>query len=393
MFDFSHIPLARLSLFHSKARLFISVSGVAFAVLLMFVEMGFLNGLFDSQAHLATVFNADLIMMNNSKEATIPLLPFPKSRLIQAKAFAGVTSAYPLYMEMERARWKALPGKRPLASGPSEHKLVVFGFDPEDAVFQIPEVIRLAPLLKEPDTALFDVESKPVYGDVSPGSKAELSHRGIRVVGNFPFGADFRVDGNVLVSDQTFSKLFPNPRTGEETSGNVEFGLLKLSPGTEPAAVQRAMMSSFNDVSILTPQEFQTQIKKFWGEVQPVGIVFGMGMAFGFAIGVSICYQILYTDIFDHIAQYATLKAIGYSNGYVAGVVIVQAIYLTLLGFLPGALCSVGAYRLLHHLSGMIMQITPARIVGIFALTLVMSVVAAIIAIRPALRFDPAEVF
>src|SRR5258708_2992685 len=99
----SRTPLAWLSLSHNKTRLFASVGGVAFAVVPMLSEVGFLNGLYDSQTLLIKKLNADLIMMHRHKEAVLPNLPFAKKRLVQARAQEGVEAVYPLYFKMHGA--------------------------------------------------------------------------------------------------------------------------------------------------------------------------------------------------------------------------------------------------------------------------------------------------
>ncbi len=376
------IPLAWLNLVQNKARLLASVGGVAFAVVLMFLEMGFLNGLYDSQTEVVKKMNADLVLVHAQKEAVVPKLPFPKKRLAQARGHPGVAAAYALYVEEFRAVWKnALTHK--------EYPILVFGFDPDEPVFLIPEVAANADALKVADTALIDAHSKNFFGDLRPGVEAELSRRKVRVVGTFPLGADFRVDGNVLVSDSTFFNCF---RASE--SARVEFGLLKVTPGYDPREVRQSLSDSLpDDVSVLTREEFMDRVKKYWGESKPVGYVFILGTVVGFLIGVTICYQILYTDIADQLPQYATLKAIGYTNGYLVKVVLSEAVYLAVLGFAPGLLISLGLYAALQWASGVLMRLTPERAALVFVLTVAMCVVSGAIAIRKVMNSDPAEVF
>ena len=64
----------------------------------------------------------------------------------------------------------------------------------------------------------------------------------------------------------------------------------------------------------------------------------------GLIVGMVIVYQILFSDIASHLKEYATLKAIGYSNGYLRRTVPGAALILAILGFIPGLVLSVVLY-------------------------------------------------
>jgi putative ABC transport system permease protein len=383
----SKTPLAWLNFVYNKPRMLISLAGVAFAVVLMFIEMGFSNGLFDSETYLLKMLNADLIIVSEFKQSIVPKMPFAKKRLIQARAVRGVEATYPLYVDEYHALWKNTKDGK-------QHPILVLAFDPDDPVFLIPEVAQQAPRLKVQDTALIDSKSRDFYGDLVAGSTAELSRHSIRVVGTFPLGPDFRVDGSLLISDRTFLKCIADPQTGAAEASRVDFGLIRVAPGYEVTTVRDDLVRALpTDVRVLTKQEFGDRIRDYWGNSKPVGYVFALGTFVGFIIGVTICYQILYTDIMDHLPQYATLKAIGYSNGYLVKIVLQEALFLAVIGFFPGMLCSLGVYALLQHLSGILMQLTVDRALTVFVLTVVMCSLSGLIAIRKVIQSDPAEVF
>jgi putative ABC transport system permease protein len=383
------IPLAWKNFVHNKGRMLASVGGVGFAVVLMFIEMGFSNGLYDSETQVIKLLNADLIIVHEFKEAVVPKVPFPKLRIIQARRVPGVQATYPLYVEEYQALWK-----RTKAQGGNAHPILVFAQNPDDPVFLIPDVARQQSKLKEKDTALVDTRSREFYGDLTPGTRAELSSKEITIVGNFTLGPDFRADGYIIVSDLTFFKCFPNAKAGGTEASRVEFGLVAVTPGYDVEKVQADLQKALpNDVRVLTKQELADRVKHFWASSKPVGYVFGLGTFVGFLIGVTICYQILFTDIVDHLPQYATLKAIGYPNSYLVKLVLQQAIYLGIIGFFPGLVCSLGIYALLQGSTGILMQLTPGRVVMVFVLTVAMCALSGLIAIRKVISSDPAEVF
>ena len=125
-------------------------------------------------------------------------------------------------------------------------------------------------------------------------------------------------------------------------------GLIKASPGVDVEELRTRIARALpDDVRVLTKEGLATAIKLFWARNQPVGLVFGLGMVVGFVIGVTICYQILFTDVNDHQAEFATLKAMGYGNGFLVGVVMREGLYLSLLAFLPGLIFSYLSYSTL----------------------------------------------
>jgi putative ABC transport system permease protein len=385
--SFERTPIAWLSLVHRKPRLLAAVAGVGFAAVLMFLEMGFRYGLFDSQTYALRMMNADLVILHSQKEALVPQLPFPRRRLVQALAVPQVVAAYPLYVEEYRSSWKN-------GTDGHDYPILAYGIEPDDPVFLIPEVLRQAQALKEPDTALVDSESRHFYGELAEGGRGELARRAVRIVGTFPLGPDFRVDGNIIVSGQTFANAFGNPADPSARRSLVEFGLLKVKPGEDVEAVQRAVVAALPaDVRVLTKAELIALVENYWNRSKPVGVVFGLGMFVGFLIGVAICYQILYTDILDHLPQYATLKAIGYRNRDVVALVMRKAFYLGAFGFVVGLAVSSGLYAALHDYSGIRMEFTAGRTLVVLLSTIAMCLASAGIAIRKVVEADPAEVF
>ena len=378
-------PLAWKSFTHDKMKFASSVGGVAFAVVLMFVEMGFLNGLFDSHTRVVELLDADLLMVNVDKLAVIPKLSFARRDLWEARAVQGVASVAAVRLDEMRSMFKDLGGHH-------DYPMLVYGCDAADPPFRLPGLKEAAARLTELDSVLLDGLSKDLYGDLSPGHDVEIAGRRLHVVGNFALGPDFRADGNAIVSERTFLDMYAGPRGAEAEL--IEFGLIRLAPGADRDAVQRAIRAHVSPaVSVLRPEEFSSRVRYFWGQSKPVGFVFGLGLAVGFLIGLTICYQILYVDICDHLPQYATLKAIGYDNAYLLSVVLKQALYLAVMGFIAGLGVSRAVYATVEFYTKVPMFFTPLRVGGVGVLTLVMCLVSGLIAIGKALDADPAEVF
>jgi putative ABC transport system permease protein len=178
------------------------------------------------------------------------------------------------------------------------------------------------------------------------------------------------------------------------TLGKVGIGVVRLKPGADPKAVQAAMRAHLpQDVKILTRQEMIDQEVGYWATATPIGFVFTFGVIMGLVVGMIIVYQILFADISDHLKEYATLKAMGYTNRYLAGVVLFESSILGLAGFGPGiALCE-RLYVITKQATMLPMTIEPVRATQVLVLTLLMCWASALIAVRKLRSADPADVF
>jgi putative ABC transport system permease protein len=400
------VPLAWLNLIHDKRRFAVALAGVCFAVVLIFMEYGFWNALFDSSVAVIRQLDADLILTSKSRFSLVASQQFPRRRLFQAQAVEGVQSAHPFYIEYNLSEWKNPDAKPP--DNASAHPIRVLAFDPDNPVFRLPEVAAFREQLKRPNTVLVDAESRNEYGRLTPGTERELAGRIVRVVGTFHLGTDFTTNGNVIMSDVNFARFFPDRdappgREGVPLPGSpqrnsslaeVDLGVLKLAPGADLARVRADVRARLpDDVDVFTVAELVRQEMDFWETVSPIGFVFGLGMVMGFIIGAVVCYQILSTEIGDHLAEYATLKAIGYRHRILTRVILQEALMLSVLGFLPGVVLSWVLYALLAGWTGLLMQLTLGRGCLILGLTILMCMLSGLIAVRKVQLADPAEVF
>ena len=378
--------LAWAILSHKKMRFLVSVTGIAFAILLMFVEIGFLNGLMDSESLLARNLDADLVMTNGMKTYAYGLNPFPRERLAQSLEVEGVKEATGFYMH-----WIRLKNTR----DKKIHDIMALAYDTASPALLIPEAAAWGKALKYPFTALFDrTLRQAVYGNFSPGMDIELEGRRIRLIGAFELYPNFSTDGHVLMDKETLGRLLAGDADAANIVETPEIGLIRLSAGADPLQVKQALETHLpDDVRIMTKEGMVQCIQDKWKSDQPVVQVFGLGLTVGFVIGMIICYQILFTDISDHSAEFATLKAIGYTNAYLIRIVMAQGVYLALVSFGPGFLASLAFYTILQQVTGIWMSVTVPRAAGIFLLTLVMCVLSAFFAARKVIRMDPAEVF
>jgi len=375
-------PLPWRNIVHNKITMLVSIAAVAFAVVIMFMELGFLNGLYDSQTGALAFLRADLVMVSRALHIFNTHETFPRSRLEQAAGFDGVKGVYPVYVE-DNFSYLRNP-----ATG-IRNTVRVIAFDPGDPVFESHSLEQLADRLRMPLTILYDEKSRKFLGTLKRGITTELADRQVTVAGTFNLGPDYYYDGNVLASADTLFTLFPNQHRND-----VFIGLIQLENRASPEAVLREMRSRMGpQVEVMRKSDIVAREKAKWRESTPAGYVFTMGVAVGFLIGVFICYQILYTDISDHLSQLATLKALGYQNRDLVRLVLTQAALLGMLGFFPAVIATFGLYSTLTAMTGIITKLTVARVALVFILTLGMCFVAGLLAVRKAIAVDPADLF
>ncbi len=382
----SRIRLAWLQLTHEKSRMIVAISGIAFSNILMFMQLGFEGALYDSAARFHTTLKADLVMISPRSKSLAYMRQFSSRRLHQVSGFEGVDSVSPIYVDF--ADWK-----NPVNS--DYRAIFVFGFEPEVPVFNLPEVNQNLNKLKLPDTFLFDRSSRAEYGPIAAEFErkkqvlTEISNYRIKTVGLFTLGPSFAADGNLITSDQNFLRLFRNRRDGE-----VDIGLITLKQGIDKQKVLSNLVAKLpEDVRLLTYQEFIEFEKEYWRTSTPIGFMFALGTGMGFIIGIIIVYQILFTDVNEHLAEYATLKAMGFTDNYFLRVVFQEALILAIFGYIPGLGISLGLYELTKAATFLPMLMSASRSVSVLVLTILMCSISGAIAVRKLRAADPADIF
>ncbi|MGD1900385.1 MAG: ABC transporter permease DevC [Phormidesmis sp.] len=385
------VPLAWLNLTHDRKRFVTSLGGVAFAVLLMFVFTGFMNALYDSQIQLLTKLNGEVIVINRLKNNMFVPASFARRRLYQVRAFEGVADAYPFYIS--EGAWK-----NPETGQSFSVRTLAFNLG--DPVLSLPAVNEYIAELQLPNAALIDTRVRPEIGPTEAGIVSELADRRIRIVGTFELGTDFASgNGNLVMSDVNFLRYFADRGPEEDTRSfaTADLGVVKLKPGATVekvvAALQQALPADVLGLPRDGPDCFVTRERLYWQENTNIGFVFTLLTTMSFFVGIILVYQILYTDVADHWAEYATLKAMGYSNAYLLGVVLQEAGFLSVLGFLPGFAVSYLLYNAAAAATGLFFQMTSERVVNLFVATFVMCLVSGVVAVRKVQSTDPAEVF
>lgn len=386
--------LAWLNLIHDGRRLGIAAAGIGFAALLIFMELGFYNALLDSTVEVFERLDADLVMTSRAKFAMPARERFEKTRLRQVKTLVDA-EVTPIYMETVAAHLRR--------SGKKAHSIRVIAWPLDKPGLDLPEVRQYAAELRQGNAALFDRRSKSHFGFPKSASQldsfqSQLVGQPLRLVGSFRLGTDFANNGNLVMSSDSFARFFAWRADGDDPLRLVDLGAIRLPPGKRSQREARSVAAYLNrqlpqDVRVMTKQEAIRREKTFWRTNAPIGYIFTVGAVMGFIVGIVICYQIIYADISDHLAEFATLKAMGYHDRYFLSLVIWQSFYLSWIGFVPGALVSWGLYNLLGEMTGLMMIFRLSLVLVVWATTLLMCVCSGLLALRKLHTADPAELF
>jgi len=380
------IPLASLMLIRQPVRLAVALAGISFAGILMFMQLGFRDGLFDASVTVHRRFDADLVLISPRSTSSVRMAGFPERRLVQSMADAdveGITSVH----------WSLMLWRNPETR--TTRSILGLGFDPEDPFFINPDLPPEAALLSQKGRVLFDERSRPEFGPVAEWFRdgriveSEISGNRVRVAGLVALGTSFGADGNLLTSSETFLDLMPN-----KAPGSIELGLIRLKPGADAAAVQARLTKLLpNDVRVLTKQGFIDFEQNYWRSSTSIGFIFTLGAAMGFVVGCVIVYQVLYTDVSDHLPEYATLMAMGYRVVTLVGVVVREGLLLALIGYLPAYLAGQGLYWFVRDATRLPVGMDFTRAFTVFMMILVMCMLSAGLAMRRLVDADPAEIF
>jgi putative ABC transport system permease protein len=380
------IPLAWLLLTRQPVRLAVALAGIAFAGILMFMQLGFRDGLFEASVTVHKLFDADLVLMSPRTMSSIGMAGFPRRRLVQAMADPQVSGTTPVH-------WNLLLWRNPETR--STRSILALGFDPTDPLFTDPGLAEKARALSQKGRVLFDDRSRPEFGPIAEWFRegrivdTEVAGKRVRVAGLVSLGPSFGADGNLLTSRETFLHLMPST-----PPGSIELGLIRLTPEADPLAVAARLRRLLPaDVKIYTKKGFEEFEKNYWRSSTAIGFIFSLGAAMGFVVGCVIVYQILYSDVSDHLPEYATLMAMGYRLIGLLGVVAREALILAVLGYVPAYLAGQGLYALVRSGTRLPVAMDPQRALLVFVMILVMCLGSAAFAMRRLADADPAEIF
>lgn len=386
------ISTAWLQLKHEKMRLMVAIGGISFAVVLIFMQLGLRVALFDSAVALYSKLEGDIFLLSPRSTALIAMENFSERRLYQTLAFPEVKRVIPIYLGF--SQWKN-PQTRNYW-----RNIYVIGFELAKNVFNLAGVNNNIDKLQEPDVVLFDAASRTEFGPVvelfNQQGKVETevgdrgpNNRKITVVGLFELGTSFGADGNLITSDLNFLRIFV-----QRQKGFINLGIVQLHPGYNPAQFVPKLKDYLPpDIRVMSRQELMDFEKEYWNTTTPIGFVFAFGVILGSIVGIIIVYQILYSNVSEHLAEYATLKAMGYRHRYLLTVIFQEALILAILGYIPGFFITLAMYQTAQKATNLPIAMEKTRALMVLSLTILICFISGAIAVRKLQEAEPADIF
>ncbi|WP_088240980.1 ABC transporter permease DevC [Calothrix rhizosoleniae] len=387
-------PLGLLQLTRNKIRSLVAIAGISFIVILMFLQLGFQDALYSSATQVHRNLRGDLFVISSQYKSLTAIQSFFRSRLYQTLGFDAVESVSPMYLGFAKF-------KNP--ENGEKYSIYVIGFEPGKPVMKLPGVVANTDKLKIPDVVLFDRNSRPEFGPIAKKFERKKREQIIeifpfnsikgyraRVGGLFKLGPSFGVDGNLIVSDTTFLRIFPNTRPAE----SIDVGVISLKPGADPQKVMSNLRSQLpKDVKILTYKEFINFEKEYWATRTPIGFILNLMLTMASVVGIVIVYQILYSNISTQLTAYATLKAIGYKNNYLLIMVFQQAFVLSVLAYIPGFAISILMYDFAMEATKLPIMMSFQNAIMVLISSILMCMTSGAFAINKLRSTDPADIF
>ena len=374
------VPLAWRILTYDKRRTALALIGIFMAILLVFVELGFFYAVPRGGLLLYDNMRFDLLLVSDQYEYQAQPGTFPLSRLDQVRASPDVKQATPVYFGF--AKWKE-------GEGDVWPDVFVIGFDLASHIFVPDSINRQLGVLERTDTVLVDSATRPIFGPLTAGRVVEIGARKVTIGGQYVLGTGFMGLGVVLASAPNFARLFPG--RGLDI---VNLGVIELKPGVDPDRAAGDLRQAIGPgTQIFTRNEIEAHETDYWTTRTSVGIIFGSGLLISFVVGIMIVYQIVSTQVGRQLAQFATLKAIGYPDRSLVGTVSAMSLLIVVAGFVPAVAAALGLYAIIRDQTMLPVTMSEMRLVAVFASALVMASISALLSVGSLRRAAPADVF
>ena len=369
--------LAYRNLFHDRLGLIVTVIGIVFSVVLVAVQFGLYLG---SENRIAAMFDhaeADLwVVPLGTKSFDDPAMLSGRERH-SVLSTPGVASVQELAVGF--VNWRK-------PKGGSTAALLVGSDITQGTSLPWNVTEGSARALAAPSAVAIDSTYFQELGVGGLGDRAEVNNmevtvqavtKGIRSFTTLPYVFTTLATGRTLLG-----------ASAEQSS----YTLVKASPGTEVEALRTALAKRLPDAEILTHAEFRKRSLDYWLFETGAGAALIAGAVLGMIVGMVIVAQTLYASTKDHLNEFATLRALGASAGYINKVILIQAILSAVIGYVLGMTLSLLVIWAAED-STLLIVMTPNLALMLLALTVGMCVLAALCAIFKVIRIDPAVVF
>ncbi|NJK40527.1 MAG: FtsX-like permease family protein [Acaryochloridaceae cyanobacterium SU_2_1] len=388
------VSIARKNLFQDLPRFIVAQAGIMFAVGLVTIQVGLLNGFTRSSTLLIENAEADIWIASKELQHLDLTLPLKYKILTQAKAVQGVERAEALIAQSTVWRYQT----EQIAP------IRIIGFDPKSQLFH-PHPILEGNLeqINQPYSIFIDSLDLKQLDVQGVGNQSEIGSfkgkvvgltKGIRSIVSSPYVFTSLPNAVAYLNSPIASPQKNPPVPAPLTENNlITFVLVKARPGEDIQGLKARLAKALPDTRILTQSELTELTQKHWQQSTGVGYILGLGAVVGIIVGTVVVGQILYSSVTDHLKEFGTMKAMGSSDWFIYRIILEQALWMAILGYLPGmGLClSLGAWTM--NVQAIQILIKPLTAAGVFLVTVTMCSGAAVFAIQKVTRLDAALVF
>lgn len=387
------INLALLNILHDPRKTALSIAGIGVAILLIFMQLGFRGAVESTATNVYGKLDFDILLRSADYLHFMDSGEIDRSAIDQAAALSDVESTNSLNVSV--ARWRN-------PNTGTSRGMMILGVQPTRSPFQDRRVDRDFESLNTDASVLIDQQSHPEFGPTNGkkfgkldiGQASELGDKQVVIANVFNMGAGLAANGAAILSEGGFQRIAKG-----RSSDQVSLGLVSVREGRSPTEVAQAIRSRLRisgvktSVQVLTRDEVvQEELDRWLGET-PIGFIFTLGVVIAFIVGAAIVYMVLGNDVSNRIHEYATLRAMGYSNQYMGLMVLKQAGYLALFSFVPALGLSFGLYWLTSNLANLSMVMNWERALFVLIITLAMCGISGVLAMTKLWKVEPAELF
>lgn len=372
------LTLAFRNLFHDRVRLAVTLIGILFSIVLVAVQLGLYLG--SSYMITANIDHAKADIWITAYGAKSfedgGLLLTPRERH-QALATPGVKAVIPLIVKF--AEWRKPAG--------GSTRVVIVGTDAEDGGLEPWALVDGTwEDIKAPEAVAVDKTYLKDLGINGMGDTSQIATGRVRVRALTDGVRSFTQSPYAYTTLNRARSLIG--LDGERTT----FYLVQLEPGADVKAVQQDLRGRLEGTEVLTQEEFRDRSLKQWLFKTGAGVALIGGALLGSLVGTVIVAQTLYSSTKDHLNEFATLRALGSSSGYIHQVILMQAGLSAVMGYILGMTIALGIL-VLSQGSALPLVMTPGLAFWLFTLTVGMCAISALSAIVKVTKIDPAVVF
>jgi putative ABC transport system permease protein len=399
-------PLGLLNLWHQLAKTLVSIGGVAFALLLVFMQLGFMGAVSHTATNVLESLQFDVLLRARDYLHLYEPSQFERKWLQVAASTPGVHHAKPLWITIHN--WRKLPTESESQSSEFVSQylpIAVMAYSIDDDVFKLESVVAQQSKLASGRAILLDQSTQRDYGpwdgrkfgESDIDRETEIGGQAFSIGGLFNLGTGLAANGAAITSRPGFARIIP-----WDSERFTSIGLVDVEADIDIDGMVQELKGRFavgddegqsEAVEVLSRADAMDRERSRWLFQTPIGLIFQLGVLISLLVGAAIVYMVLATDVANRLSEYATLLAMGYSRTYLAGIVMTQAMTLCCCGFLVAWGAAELLYRLTSYLSGIPVAMNLERVVSVLVMGLAMSCCSGLLALRKLWKAEPANLF